>query len=66
MKRLYGVLVLIVLVAGLLGVLRGREGWINRVMQENRAGRLESAAPRWPDLSREPYANQSIERSADD
>ena len=65
MKRVYGILILMLLGAALLSTLRMRDGWVNRAMEQQRDRKIESATPRWPDLSRTARANGPVESDAD-
>ena len=65
MKRVYGIVILLLLGAALLTTLRMRDDWVDRAVEGRRARRIESATPRWPDLSGAPQADRPVEPDAD-
>jgi len=65
MKRVYGILILILLGAALLSTLRMRDSWVNRAMEQQRDRKIESATPRWPGPGRAAQDNGPVESDAD-
>ena len=63
MKRLYGVLLLILMVALLWVTLQARDHWIERQLGSQRARVIRSAQPQWPNLSQAPHASRPVEQA---
>ena len=63
MKRLYGILFLILMLAMLWVTLQARDQWIEVRLGSRRARVIRSAEPQWPNLSQAPHANRPVEQS---
>ena len=61
-KRFYGILVVILLLAGLVATLRLRNRWVNETLDDSRARTLRQAEPHWPDLNTPPHTNRPVQR----
>ncbi|UCG32183.1 MAG: hypothetical protein JSU68_11010 [Phycisphaerales bacterium] len=62
MKRLYGVLFLVLMAAALWLTLQARDHWIEGRLGSRRARMIRSAEPQWPNLSQAPHANRPVEQ----
>jgi hypothetical protein len=63
MKRVYGVLFLILMLAMLWMTLQARDRWIEGRLGNRRARVIRSAEPQWPNLNQAPHTTRPVEPS---